>query len=78
MKAHQIESVSKFLRKKTSFDWDISNYSEIFEKSEVLTYTESSKFQIVVHNQVTERQLQLYPKGIVEKIHKLMPLYLNC
>ena len=73
----QIGSVGE-VRKKASFEWKISNFSKIFHKSQSSQSVRSSTFKIMIHDQVTEWQLELNPKGITEKFSKFVSLCLQC
>ena len=74
---NQLEPVSE-VTEKACIDWKIYNFCEIFEKSQASTCIKSSKFQIVVHGQVTEWQLKLFPKGKEERFSKFMFLLFKC
>ena len=73
----QISPVGEVIEK-ASLDWKIQDFTKIFEKSKTSENIESTKFKIVVHNQVTEWQLKLYPKGREERCSKLVSLVLEC
>ena len=70
--------ISRVTRQKSSFDWEISNFSEIYEKSQSLTCIESSKFQNLVCNKVTEWKLLLGIKEDEERASGVILLFLKC
>ena len=79
MSDDQIYSVGEVKEKNLLLDWEIKNFSDIFEHSQTSAMIESSKFQIIVHNtQVTEWQLQLFPKGKEERFSHNVSLYIKC
>ena len=63
---------------KTIFEVEISNFSDVFKKSQPSKCIESSNFEVKVRHQITKWQLQLYLKGKQEKYSKTMCLYLKC
>ena len=71
------DGVGRVRGNKASYEWEISNFFEVFKKSEVSKSIESPKFKVLVHDQITEWRLNLYPKGIDEICSEFMSLYLT-
>ena len=68
----------KVTDKKACFEWEISSFFDIFDKSKTLMGIELPKFKVIINDQITEWQLQLYPKGSQERYSKFVCLFLSC
>ena len=72
------DRIGKLKENEAIFEWEISDFSEIFEKSKVSTTIESPKFKAIIHDQISEWQLELSPKGNEARRSNFITLNLKC